>query len=239
MFAIDLANDLADAISKMEDGEVSSIARMAHRVLGEEYDGDMFLLMDLVLFACAERGVYLDYHEHDGKEEGLPYNLTFIKRSSDSVGPLPEDTRICVLHHPLRSCTTWPGMKYEDFGIDRAHVVFDGLLSEATDRYWKCDGGSGFTIDCRQVDEGYCVIVLIDGAYKKPFEALFSSYGAAVTYEVVLCDAMEEWTFIVYQGNVDIDVVMEDYRKASDGEYVNIYDEQERDEFFARFPSSG
>lgn len=238
MFAIDLANDLADAISKMEDGEVSSIARMAHRVLGEEYDGDMFLLMDLVLFACAERGVYLDYHEHDGKEEGLPYNLTFIKRSSDSVGPLPEDTRICVLHHPLRSCTIWPGMKYEEFGIDRAHVVFDGPLSESTDRYWKCDGGSGFTIDGRQVDDGYCVIVLIDGAYKKPFEALFSSYGAAVTYEVMLCDAMEEWTFIVYQGNVDIDAAMEDYRKTSDGEYVNIYDEQERDEFFARFPSS-
>ena len=31
---------------------------------------------------------------------------------------------------------------------------------------------------------------------------------------------------------------MEDYRKVSDNEYVNVYDEQERDEFFASFPSS-
>lgn len=240
MFAIDLANDIADAISKMEDGEVSSIARMTYRVLDGDYDGDMFQLMDLVLFECAKRGIYLDYHEHDGKEEGLPFNLTFVKRSSESVGPLPKDARICVLHHPLRGCRTWPGMKHEDFGIDRAHVVFDGPLDEAKTRYWICDGGSGFTIDCRQVDEDYCVIVLIDGAYKKPFEALFSSYGEAVTHEVPLCDAMEEWTFLVYQGNVDIEAVMEDsdYRKVSDSEYVSVYDEQERDEFFARFPSS-
>lgn len=238
MFAMDLADEIADAISKMDDGEVSSIARMSYHVLGDEYDGDMFVLMDLVLFACAKRGIYLDYSEHDGKEEGLPFNLTFIKRSSDSVGPLSEDASICVLHHPLRSCTTWPGMKYEDFGVDKAHVVFDGPLSEALTRYWKCDGGSGFTIDCRQVDEDYCVIVLIDGAYKKPFEALFSSYGAAVTHEIPLCDAMEEWTFIVYQGDADIEALMEDYRKVSDNEYVNVYDEQERDEFFARFPSS-
>lgn len=82
------------------------------------------------------------------------------------------------------------------------------------------------------------MIVLIDGAYKKPFEALFSSYGVAVTHEVPLCDAMEEWTFIVYQGDADIEALMEDYRKVSDNEYVNVYDEQERDEFFARFPSS-
>lgn len=238
MFAIDLANDIADAIAQMEDGAVSSIAHMAHHVFGDEYDGDMFLLMDLVLFACAERGVYLDYHEHDGKEEGLPYSLTFVKRSAGNIGPLPEDTRICVLHHPLRSCVTFPGMKYEDFCIDRADVVFDGPVAEAKERYWKCDSGSGFTIDSRQVDKDSCVTILIDGACKKPFEALFSSYGEAVTHEVGLCDAVEEWTFIVYRGNVDVEASMEDYRKVSDTEYVSICDEQERDDFFARFPSS-
>lgn len=239
MFAIDLANDIADAISQMKDGEVSSIARIAHRVFGREYDGDMFLLMGLVLYECAKRGIYLDYSEHKGMEEGLPFNLTFIKRSSDSVGSLPENARICVLHHPLRGCEHWPGMKYEDFGIDKARMVFDGSLEDAKARYWKCDSGSGFTLDCRQVDEDHCVIVLIDGAYKKPFEALLSGYGETVTYEVGLCDAMEEWTFIVYQGEVDVEASMEDYRKVSDNEFSYTYDEQERDEFFAHFPSSG
>lgn len=238
MFAIDMANDIADAISRMKDGEVSSIARITHRVFGREYDGAMFLLMDLVLYECAKRGIYLDYSEHKGKEEGPSFNLTFIKRSSESVGPLPEGTRICVLHHPLRSCITWPGMKCEDFGIDRAHAVFDGPLSEAADRYWKSDGGSGFTIDCKQVDEDYCVIVLVDGACRKPFEALFSGYGEPVIYEVGLCDAMEEWTFILYKDALDIDEAMEDYRRLSASEYVSIDDEKERDEFSTRFPSS-
>lgn len=238
MFAIDLANDIADVIVKMEDGGSSSIARMAHHVLDDEYDGDMFLLMNLALFACAERGVYLDYSEHEEKEEGLPFNLTFTKRNSNSVGDLPEDACICVLHHPLRGCAIWPGMKYEDFEVDRAFVVFDGPVEEATKRYWKCDDGSGFIIDCKQVDDDHCVTVLTDGAYKRPFEALFSSYGEAVTHEVALCDAMEEWTFIVYRGEFDLDGAMEGYRRISDKEYVSIDEEEERNEFFARLPKS-
>ncbi|WP_251178654.1 hypothetical protein [Adlercreutzia agrestimuris] len=68
--------------------------------------------------------------------------------------------------------------------------------------------------------------------------AQFSGYGEAVTYEVGLCDAMEEWTFIVHRGEVDVETAMEDYRKVSDNEYVYTYDEQERDEFFTSFPSS-
>lgn len=141
MFAIDLAVDITDSISQMKDGEVSSIARLIHRLLNEEYDGDMFLLMNLVLYECAKRGIYLDYSEHDGKVEGLPFNLTFVKRSSDSVGSLPKDSRICVLHHPLRGCEHWPGMKFEEYGVDRAVVVFDGSIEETKEKYWKCDGG--------------------------------------------------------------------------------------------------
>lgn len=236
MFAIDLANEIADTISQMKDGEVSSVARMVRRVVGGGYDGDMFSLLGLVEFACAERGVYLDYHEHYGKEEGLPFNLTFIKRSSDSVGALPNDARVCVLHHPRRGCEQWPGMKYEDFGIDTARIVFDGPFDEAKRRYWKCDSGSGFTIDCRLAGDDHCVIVLVDGAYKKPFEAFLAGYGEAITYEVPLCDAAEDWTFIVYRGELNIDDAMEGYRKAPNGEYVCMYDEQERDELFARFP---
>ncbi|MEE1420716.1 MAG: hypothetical protein UF218_03405 [Eggerthellaceae bacterium] len=238
MFAIDLAKEIAHTISEMEDGEVSSIARMTHHVLGGEYDGDMFLLMNLVLFECAKQGILLDYSEHDGKVEGLPFNLTFIKRSSNIVGELPEGTRICILHHPLHNCTHWPGMKFEEYEVDRAIVVFDGPFAEAKKKYWKCDSESGFTLDSQKVNEAYFVITLIDGAYKKPFEALLQSYGEAMSYEVPLCDAMEEWTFILYKDALNIDKAMEDYRRLSESEFVNIYDEKERDEFFTRFPDS-
>lgn len=234
MFVTGLAEDIANTISQMKEGETSSIARMVHRVLNGEYDGDMFLLMDLVLFESAKRGVFLDYSDHNGKEEGLPFNLSFVKRSSDAVGDLPGDVRICVLHHPLRGCSSWPGMKVNEYEVDRAIVVFDGLIKRAKEMYWRCDGGRGFTLDFQLVDENYCAIVLIDGAYKRPFEVLIRAYGEAISYEVGLVDAMEEWTFIVYRGALDIGRAMDGYRKVSDGEYVSIDDEKERDEYFAR-----
>lgn len=99
-------------------------------------------------------------------------------------------------------------------------------------------GGDGFTLDFQRFSEDRYVIALIDGAYKKPFDALLQSYGVAMSYEVPLCDAMEEWTFILYKDVLDIAEAMEGYRKLSESEFVSIYDEKERDEFFARFPSS-
>ncbi len=250
MFTIDMAIAMAEVIAEMKDGEVSSIARVAHNLFGDGYEkvlpgdkdgfgyGGMFLLMDLTLYECAKQGVYLDYSTHNGKKEGLPFNLTFVKQTSDQIGTPANDVSICILHHPLRDCTQWSEMKLEDYALERAIVAFNGNLKKAKSRYWENDNGSGFTIDCKKVGNDCYVTVLIDGAYKKPFEALLSGFGEPITYSLPLCDAMEEWTFILYKDSLDLDEVMEGFRKVSDSEYISIHDEEERDEFFSRFHSS-
>ncbi len=65
-------------LEKQEDGFQTTTGRL---LIGMGYDFDHDELMDLhfKLFDKAEeKGLYLDMSEHDGKIEGLPYNLDFI-----------------------------------------------------------------------------------------------------------------------------------------------------------------
>lgn len=217
--------EIAKIITNMEDGEVSSIARLAHKVHGEACDEDMFTLMNLVIYECAKEGIFLDYSEHDGKDEGLPYNLTFVVRRTKEAGAPIGDAYLCALHHPHVNSEICPDITPEEYTVDRALVYFNGKLEDAKKKYYKNDDGSGFAIDCVQIDERNCVIALIDGAYRYPIDAYLGEYGEPICSSNWFAEEFERWDFIVSKDPIDIVEAMKGYRQAADGEFVWIENE--------------
>lgn len=223
----ELSLKMATLIVTMKDGDISSIARLAHAVLDDHYGGDMFSLMQLVIYECAKRGIYLDYSDHNGKVEGLPYNLTFVVRRSKCVGAPIEDAYVCVFHHSTVNQESRPHADPKERPVERVVIYFSGSLGESKNRYFKNDDGSGFTIDCVQVDKDSFVLALIDGAYRYPVDACTGTYGEKTCLGWWFSEPAENWTFIVSKSPVDLPKAMEGYRQVAEGEFVWIYDGEE------------
>ena len=68
-------------LAGQRDGFSTTTALLARCVLGRDLSGDELLDLDSALFLKApEHGLELDKSHHDGKFEGLPYNLDFYVR---------------------------------------------------------------------------------------------------------------------------------------------------------------
>ena len=77
-----IAEGMIDELREWEDGAVTSTGMLA-RSRGYD-DMDMSELMELhfaLLRTAKENHITLDMSAHEGKEEGLPYNLDFVVRN--------------------------------------------------------------------------------------------------------------------------------------------------------------
>jgi hypothetical protein len=77
-----IAEDLVEELRECKDGTVTTTAMLAKKY---GYDGmemeDLFDLHDALFRTVKANKITLDMSEHDGKVEGLPFNLTFIVRN--------------------------------------------------------------------------------------------------------------------------------------------------------------
>lgn len=77
-----IAEDLVEELRECKDGTVTTTAMLAKKY---GYDGmemeDLFDLHDALFRTAKAHKITLDMSEHDGKVEGLPFNLTFIVRN--------------------------------------------------------------------------------------------------------------------------------------------------------------
>lgn len=75
-----IVDGIVKKIEQMKDGEKSRIGALIETRLEIE---DLFRVQELVIEVLKRKGIILDYSEHEGKEEGLPWNLSFIKRTKN------------------------------------------------------------------------------------------------------------------------------------------------------------
>ena len=75
-----IVDEVVKKIEHMKDGEKSRIGALVATHLEIK---DFFKVQELVIEALKGKGIILDYSEHEGKEEGLPWNLSFIKKTEN------------------------------------------------------------------------------------------------------------------------------------------------------------
>ena len=75
-----IVDEVVKKIERMKDGEKSRIGALIETRLEIE---DLFRVQELVIEVLKEKGIILDYSEHEGKAEGLPWSLSFIKRTEN------------------------------------------------------------------------------------------------------------------------------------------------------------
>lgn len=100
----DIAQKLVLRVLEMEPGDRTTVVRLVHEIepsLIEDDPGDTMFAdpmydMTEALFDLSrnEGDLLLDMSEHDGKEEGLPFNLDFIVRKRTGCRHLDVDARM-------------------------------------------------------------------------------------------------------------------------------------------------
>ena len=76
-----IAEEMINFLMEQEDGYVDWTSRLANEMGYGDIDfDDLFYLNDKVFELAEKNGITLDMSEHEGKLEGLPFNLTFIVR---------------------------------------------------------------------------------------------------------------------------------------------------------------
>lgn len=77
-----IAESMIEDLRECEDGTVTSTGRLARKFGYEDMETfDLFELHDALFRAAKANRITLDMSEHDGKVEGLPFNLTFVVRN--------------------------------------------------------------------------------------------------------------------------------------------------------------
>ncbi|MGN0361911.1 MAG: hypothetical protein ACI4ET_03640 [Bilifractor sp.] len=82
-----IAEDLIEDLRKMDDGSRTTTSRllMARGYTDREFSPiEMIEIHDDLFKAAKANHITLDMSEHDGKVEGLPFNLEFIVRKRDA-----------------------------------------------------------------------------------------------------------------------------------------------------------
>ena len=77
-----IAEELTEELRECEDGIVISTWELAKQAGYDDLEfNDLFALHDALVRTTKRNKIRLDMSEHDGKEEGLPYNLPFTVRN--------------------------------------------------------------------------------------------------------------------------------------------------------------
>lgn len=97
----EIAQRMLARVLEMEPGDRTTVARLVHEIepsfLEDDpgaiaFGGAMFDVNEAFFdLACCEEDLFLDMSEHDGKVEGLPFNLDFVVRRRIEGGGLDAD----------------------------------------------------------------------------------------------------------------------------------------------------
>lgn len=79
-----IAVRIVEFLMKQDEGFNSTVCQLAVKMGYPDMEiHDLFELNNQVFMLASEKGLNLDMSEHDGKEEGLPFNLDFaLKKNS-------------------------------------------------------------------------------------------------------------------------------------------------------------
>ncbi len=75
-----IVDEVVKKIEQMKDGEESGIAALIGRNLETK---DYIYIQEKVIEILREKHIILDYSKHEGKEVGLLWVISFIKRTED------------------------------------------------------------------------------------------------------------------------------------------------------------
>lgn len=73
-----IVDEVVKKIEQMKDGETSSIAKLIGRHIEVK---DYIYVQERVIETLKEKNIVLDYSKHEGKEVGLSWVISFIKRT--------------------------------------------------------------------------------------------------------------------------------------------------------------
>lgn len=205
-----LADEITTLIVGMSSGDVSSISDLTYTVLGKQWDGDMFRLMNLVEYGCARAGIYLDRSRWGGMMVGLPYNLDFKVTCPEETGALIDDAQMCVLHCWAEDDRDVDDPEAVPLGIK---LAFKGSVSGAEDVRFCNLSGDRFVIDCVQLNSEEYMVAMLDEVSGKPFRAFSAYYDELLDIDRWYIGYQEESrVFVVSKEPIDIEAAMADCR---------------------------
>lgn len=73
-----IVDEVVKKIEQMKDGEKSGISALIGRHLEVK---DYIYVQEKVVEVLRKKAIILDYSEHEGKEVGVPWVISFIKRT--------------------------------------------------------------------------------------------------------------------------------------------------------------
>lgn len=103
-----IAEDMIEDLRECEDGAVTTTGRLARDYGYDDMETfDLFELHDALFRAAKANKITLDMSEHEGKVEGLPFNLTFVVRNKKAQIKCPRcgstDTARYIYGYPAFS----------------------------------------------------------------------------------------------------------------------------------------
>lgn len=103
-----IAEDMIEDLRECEDGTVTTTGRLARDYGYDDMETfDLFDLHDALFRAAKANKITLDMSEHDGKVEGLPFNLTFVVKNKKAQIKCPRcgstDTARYIYGYPAFS----------------------------------------------------------------------------------------------------------------------------------------
>lgn len=129
------------------------------------------------------------------------------------------DRYVCAIHFPFRSTRIYPGIRYEDWPLVQARVVFNGELEKEMVFSDSEDGKSHtalhLEIDCDYPEFGRYWLdgedeVWLDLAHEWRFKV-----------DVPLCDAAEAWELVLAREPISPPTVLDGFVAVGDNLFAN------------------
>lgn len=136
------------------------------------------------------------------ESSGVPQDSSFMAAyqelyRKDNAGDMPvsEESRyIWVAHHPLRPSLRYQRLDFDDFPLDTARVVFDGVKEPGRHRFSDGDEASALCIDFDVYGSRTRVRYGLEGMVEA---REYLRDGVLHKIHVPLCDAEEAWDFAI------------------------------------------
>ena len=123
-----IAEDMIEDLRECEDGTVTTTGRLARDYGYDDMETfDLFDLHDALFRAAKANKITLDMSEHEGKVEGLPFNLTFVVKNKKAVR-IQQDIFMAILHSVKRCKKGW--MRGNGSLVDVASVLLMLMASQ-------------------------------------------------------------------------------------------------------------
>ena len=126
-----IAEDMIEDLRECEDGTVTTTGRLARDYGYDDMETfDLFDLHDALFRAAKANKITLDMSEHEGKVEGLPFNLTFVVKNKKAQIKCPR----CGSTDTARFIYGYPAFSEEmQKKLDEGKWVFGGCCISSVD----------------------------------------------------------------------------------------------------------